>query len=91
MNKKYKDMSYREFIETVLKIKLTEYQIQVLEMFEELKEKEYPLLNKKRKFCPTISEESLDLTMNRKSIADIVDIVKNKPKPTEPEMYIHKL
>lgn len=40
MDKKYKDMSYREFIENVLKIKLDEYQIQVLEMFEELKEKE---------------------------------------------------
>lgn len=29
--------------------------------------------------------------MNRKSIAEIVDIIKNKPKPTEPEIYIHQL
>lgn len=50
MDKKYKDMSYREFIENVLNVELTEYQIQVLEMFEELKEKEYPLLNKKESF-----------------------------------------
>lgn len=68
MDKKYIDMSYREFIENVLKIKLDEYQIQVLGMFEELKDKQYPLSNKRRKTS---------------GIVDFIDNDKTKPTEPE--------
>lgn len=48
MNKKYKDMTYREFLTDILKINFTEEQLQLLDLFEELKENKplyYPGFN----------------------------------------------